>query len=69
MAMKKICLVGGAGFVGSYIVSQLDDAGYQVKVLTRHRERAKHLILLPHVQVQTCDIHDDTALALDALFI
>lgn len=60
--MKKICVIGGAGFVGSSIVTKLDDCGYQVTVLTRHRERAKHLILLPHVQVQTCNIHDDAAL-------
>ncbi len=63
MIVKNICVVGGAGFVGSSIVSKLDAAGYQVKVLTRHRERAKHLILLPNVQVQTCDIHADAALS------
>ncbi|MEE9331497.1 MAG: complex I NDUFA9 subunit family protein [Methylophilaceae bacterium] len=62
MIIKKVCVVGGAGFVGSSIVSKLDAAGYQVKVLTRHRERAKHLILLPNVQVKTCDIHNDEAL-------
>lgn len=65
--MKKICVIGGAGFVGSSIVTKLDDCGYQVTVLTRHRERAKHLILLPHVKVKTCDIHDDEAFK-EALF-
>jgi len=63
MTIKQIGVVGGAGFVGSSIVSKLDAAGYQVKVLTRHRERAKHLILLPNVQVKTCDIRDDKALS------
>lgn len=62
MKNKKICVVGGAGFVGSSIVSKLDAAGYQVKVLTRHRERAKHLILLPNVQVKTCDVHNEPSL-------
>ncbi|MFW5439764.1 MAG: complex I NDUFA9 subunit family protein [Methylophilaceae bacterium] len=62
MKIKKICVIGGAGFVGSSIVSKLDAAGYQVKVLTRHRERAKHLILLPNVQVETCNIHNASAL-------
>jgi uncharacterized protein YbjT (DUF2867 family) len=66
MTIRQICVIGGAGFVGSSIVRKLDVAGYQVKVLTRHRERAKHLILLPHVQVQACDINDSIALA-DAL--
>ncbi|MFT7227960.1 MAG: hypothetical protein ACI8PW_000540 [Methylophilaceae bacterium] len=63
MAIKQIGVIGGAGFVGSSIVSKLDAAGYRVKVLTRDRERAKHLILLPHVEVVTCDLNDDKAFA------
>lgn len=62
MTIKQVCVIGGAGFVGSSIVRKLDATGYQVKVLTRHRERAKHLILLPHVQVQTCNVNDDVVL-------
>ncbi len=62
MAMKQIGVVGGAGFVGSSIVRKLDAAGYQVKVITRYRSRAKHLILLPHVQVLACDVRDTQAL-------
>lgn len=62
MRSKRIVVIGGAGFVGSSIVSKLDEAGYQVKVLTRHRERAKHLILLPNVQVVSCNVNDDGAL-------
>lgn len=59
---KKITVLGGSGFVGSSIVARLDQAGYQVKVLTRRRESAKHLILLPHVSVVECDVHDHGAL-------
>lgn len=55
MTIKKVSVLGGAGFVGSSIVAKLDAAGYQVTVLTRHRERTKHLILLPNVQVQECN--------------
>ena len=62
MTIKTVCVLGGAGFVGSSIVTKLDADGYQVKVLTRHRERAKHLILLPNVQVQTCDFSNSNAL-------
>ena len=62
MTIKKVSVLGGAGFVGSSIVAKLDASGYQVKVLTRHRERAKHLILLPNVQVQTCDFSNSNAL-------
>ncbi|MGQ0443372.1 MAG: complex I NDUFA9 subunit family protein, partial [Methylophilaceae bacterium] len=66
MTIRTVCVLGGAGFVGSSIVSKLSAAGYQVKVLTRHRERAKHLILLPNVQVQACDIANHHAMS-DAL--
>ena len=62
MTIKTITILGGAGFVGSSIVAKLDQLGYQVKVLTRRREAAKHLILLPNVQVIDCDIADNHAL-------
>lgn len=62
MTIKKITVLGGAGFVGSCLVAKLDAAGYQVKVLTRRRESAKHLILLPNVEVHTCDVNDNYAL-------
>lgn len=63
MRIKQVCVLGGSGFVGSAIVARLDTAGYQVKVLTRRRERAKHLILLPNVDVVECDVMDDKALS------
>lgn len=62
MRNKQVVVIGGTGFVGSSIVSKLDEAGYHVKVLTRHRERARHLILLPNVQVLNCDVNNDAAL-------
>jgi uncharacterized protein YbjT (DUF2867 family) len=63
MQIKRITVLGGSGFVGTSIVNRLDAAGYQVKVLTRRREQAKHLILLPYVDVVECDVMDDIALA------
>ena len=62
MKHQTIVLLGGAGFIGSHVVHRLDAAGYSVRVLTRRRESAKHLILLPNVQVVECDIMDDHAL-------
>jgi NADH dehydrogenase len=63
MQLKKICVLGGSGFVGSSIVAKLDQAGYAVTVLTRRRDSAKHLFLLPNVTVIECNIMDDQALA------
>ncbi|HLD09175.1 MAG TPA: complex I NDUFA9 subunit family protein [Methylophilaceae bacterium] len=63
MRIKQVCVLGGSGFVGSSIVNQLSEAGYEVKVLARRREASKHLILLPNVQVADCDVMDDAALA------
>ncbi|HQC27835.1 MAG TPA: complex I NDUFA9 subunit family protein [Methylotenera sp.] len=60
--IKEVCVLGGSGFVGSSIVTRLDAAGYQVKVLTRRRESAKHLLLLPHVRVVECNVLDYKAL-------
>jgi len=58
-----ILVIGGSGFVGRHLVSQLAAAGRSVVVPTRKRERAKHLILLPTVAVVEADIHDEATLA------
>jgi uncharacterized protein YbjT (DUF2867 family) len=62
MRLKEICVLGGSGFVGSAIVAKLDAAGYAVKVLTRRRDTARHLLLLPNVQVVECNVLDYQAL-------
>lgn len=34
--MKKVCVIGGAGFLGSHVCDQLSEAGYEVRVYDRH---------------------------------
>jgi len=63
MQLRKISVLGGSGFVGSSIVAKLDQAGYAVTVLTRRRDSAKHLFLLPNVSVVECDVMNDQELA------
>lgn len=63
MSFEKICVLGGSGFVGKAVVAELVARGKQVRVLTRKRERAKELILLPTVEVIESDIHDERELA------
>lgn len=60
--IHTVAVLGGAGFVGRHVVHQLDKAGYNVRVLARHRENAKHLILLPRVQVAECNPADAQSL-------
>ena len=59
----RVLVVGGSGFVGRYVVAQLSAAGQFVVVLTRRRSRARHLLLLPTVQVVEGDPHDDATIA------
>jgi uncharacterized protein YbjT (DUF2867 family) len=54
--LKNILVLGGAGFIGRHIVAELARRVLNVTVPTRRRERAKHLILLPTVQVVETDI-------------
>ncbi len=63
MSVGQILVVGGSGFVGRHLVNRLAGAGWRVVVATRQRERAKHLILLPTVDVVEADVHDPATLA------
>jgi NADH dehydrogenase len=60
--MASVLVVGGSGFVGSHLVRRLAGRGLRVVVPTRRRERAKHLTLLPTVEVVEADVHDDAML-------
>ena len=63
MKYQNILIVGGAGFVGRHLVAALAARGASVTVPTRRRERAKHLIMLPTVDVVEADLRDPAALA------
>ncbi len=54
----RVLVLGGTGFVGRHVVANLVTAGHQVVVPTRSRDRGKHLILLPTVDLVECDIQD-----------
>lgn len=63
MKNANFLVVGGSGFVGRHFVAALAARGARVTVPTRRRERAKHLILLPTVEVLECDAGDEHVLA------
>jgi len=52
----NVLVVGGSGFIGRHLVAALAARGIRVTVPSRRRERAKHLILLPTVDVVEADV-------------
>ncbi len=47
----KICLLGGTGFVGRELAARLVTEGHYVRIVTRHRERHRDLLVLPTAHV------------------
>ena len=62
MRHESILLIGGSGFIGSHIAARLAADGRTVTVPTRRRERAKHLLVLPTVQVVEANVFDEATL-------
>ena len=64
--MFKILVLGATGFVGSSVCEKLVErsggADARIRVATRHRTRARHLQLLPTVEIEVGDVHDDATL-------
>jgi uncharacterized protein YbjT (DUF2867 family) len=60
--MSVISILGGSGFIGTRLVNQLNADGHVIRVLTRRRERSKHLLVIPRAEVIELDVHDRDAL-------
>lgn len=58
----NICVLGGTGFVGSELVSQLAAAGHWVRVPTRKLSHGQHLSVLPTVQLVVANVHEPRVL-------
>jgi len=63
MKFQNILLVGGSGFIGTHVAERLVARGMSVRIPTRHRERAKHLLTLPTAEVIEADVHDPKVLS------
>src|SRR6266480_1552198 len=56
MKLENVLVLGGAGFVGRHLAAELARRVIKVTVPSRRRERAKHLIQLPTVEVLEADV-------------
>ena len=58
MIHRKICILGGGGFVGRRIAARLVDPRYTVVIPTRNYHRHRDLTVMPTVRLVDGDVHD-----------
>lgn len=61
MRMQRVCILGGTGFIGSHLVNRLREHGaISSRVLTRNRERNRHLLVIPGLELEASSFdHED----------
>ncbi|SFR92693.1 NADH dehydrogenase [Dyella sp. OK004] len=62
MKPKQLVILGGTGFLGSYLVPRLAADGHRIVLLSRNRERHRELSVLPQVEIRSTDVYDGNAL-------
>lgn len=64
MLIRRVCILGGTGFVGRTVANRLVRDGVRLRILTRDREANRaSLILLPDVELVQANVHDAATLA------
>jgi nucleoside-diphosphate-sugar epimerase len=58
MPQDNVCILGGTGFVGTWLTTRLCQRDARVTLLVRNAERAKHLAVLPNIKFIECDIYN-----------
>jgi uncharacterized protein YbjT (DUF2867 family) len=61
--MNKILILGGTGFVGGHLCEKLAELPCRATVVTRRRSNAKHLQMLPMVDIAEIGAYDTASLA------
>jgi uncharacterized protein YbjT (DUF2867 family) len=62
MTTQRIVILGGTGFVGSYLVPRLATDGHQLTLLSRNRESRRGMAVLPRITIRSADIYDAAVL-------
>lgn len=60
--MRRVCLLGGTGFVGKHLVHRLLELGWTVRILTRRREQHRDLLVIPQLELISVNIYDQEQL-------
>jgi uncharacterized protein YbjT (DUF2867 family) len=60
---QSIAVLGGTGFLGTRLVARLVKSGRGVTVLSRDREQHKHLLVLPGLTLENCDVSEPARLS------
>jgi uncharacterized protein YbjT (DUF2867 family) len=63
MRLLSIAVLGGTGFLGTRLVARLIREGHRVTVLSRDREQHKHLLVLPGLSLENCDVYQQAQLS------
>lgn len=63
MKPLSICILGGTGFLGTRLVARLIKENQRVTVLSRDREQHKHLLVLPGLSLDNCDVYEEAQLS------
>jgi NADH dehydrogenase len=61
--MKKILILGGTGFVGTHLCEKLTQLPCRITVATRRRETARHLQMLPMLDIVETNVLNSASLA------
>ncbi|MDX1513653.1 MAG: complex I NDUFA9 subunit family protein [Gammaproteobacteria bacterium] len=57
MEKKKVCILGGSGFVGRHLCAALARGRHRIRVLTRRRETVRDLLVFPTLELVETDVH------------
>lgn len=57
MPIRKVCVLGGTGFVGRHLCCELSRRRLAIRVLTRRRERQRGLIVIPSLELVEANVH------------